>query len=171
MEAHQAPLSLGFSRQEHWSGLPFPSPGDLPNSREYQNAPRKGAFCSSRFYKHSLPLKTHETLKFLRIKPCLLLWWLRGNPGLQIRTVNTPREGRPQTSAISGSGAYLSLGGKEKRWIKGIRYKLWKEHAIWSGKLILLKWTQANNLTFSIFSNSKMKIVIPTSHDKIGYYL
>ena len=28
--AHQAPLSLGFSRQEHWSGLPFPSPGDLP---------------------------------------------------------------------------------------------------------------------------------------------
>ena len=25
-EAHQAPPSLGFSRQEHWSGLPFPSP-------------------------------------------------------------------------------------------------------------------------------------------------
>ena len=30
-EAHQAPLSMGFSRQEYWSGLPFPSPGDLPN--------------------------------------------------------------------------------------------------------------------------------------------
>ena len=29
--AHQGPLSLGFSRQEHWSGLPVPSPGDLPN--------------------------------------------------------------------------------------------------------------------------------------------
>ena len=29
--AHQAPPSLGFSRQEYWSGLPFPSPGDLPN--------------------------------------------------------------------------------------------------------------------------------------------
>ena len=28
--AHQAPPSMGFSRQEHWSGLPFPSPGDLP---------------------------------------------------------------------------------------------------------------------------------------------
>ena len=27
----QAPLSLGFSRPEYWSGLPFPSPGDLPN--------------------------------------------------------------------------------------------------------------------------------------------
>ena len=29
--AHQAPPSIGFSRQEYWSGLPFPSPGDLPN--------------------------------------------------------------------------------------------------------------------------------------------
>ena len=29
--ASQAPPSLGFSRQEYWSGLPFPSPGDLPN--------------------------------------------------------------------------------------------------------------------------------------------
>ena len=28
---HQAPPSMGFSRQEYWSGLPFPSPGDLPN--------------------------------------------------------------------------------------------------------------------------------------------
>ena len=28
--AHQAPLSMGFSRQEYWSGLPFPSPGQLP---------------------------------------------------------------------------------------------------------------------------------------------
>ena len=30
--ASQAPLSLGFSRQEYWSGLPLPSPGDLPTS-------------------------------------------------------------------------------------------------------------------------------------------
>ena len=29
--ALQAPLSMGFSRQKYWSGLPFPSPGDLPN--------------------------------------------------------------------------------------------------------------------------------------------
>ena len=31
--AYQAPLSMGFSRQECWSGLPFPSPGDFPNPR------------------------------------------------------------------------------------------------------------------------------------------
>ena len=29
--AHQAPLSMEFSRQEYWSGLPGPPPGDLPN--------------------------------------------------------------------------------------------------------------------------------------------
>ena len=29
--AHQAPLSMGFSKQEYWSGLPFPSLGDLPD--------------------------------------------------------------------------------------------------------------------------------------------
>ena len=30
--AHQAPQSIGFSRQEYWTGLPFPTPGDHPNS-------------------------------------------------------------------------------------------------------------------------------------------
>ena len=29
--AHHAPLSVGFLRQEYWSGLPFPSPGNLPD--------------------------------------------------------------------------------------------------------------------------------------------
>ena len=31
LQPHQAPLSIGFTRQEYWSGLPFPSPGDLPD--------------------------------------------------------------------------------------------------------------------------------------------
>ena len=30
--AHQAPLTMGFSRQEYWSGLTFPPPGDLPSA-------------------------------------------------------------------------------------------------------------------------------------------
>ena len=29
--AYQTPLSMGFLRQEYWNGLPFPSPGDLPD--------------------------------------------------------------------------------------------------------------------------------------------
>ena len=37
--AHQAPLSMGFSRQEYWSGLPFISPGDLPDPRIKPRSP------------------------------------------------------------------------------------------------------------------------------------
>ena len=37
--AYQAPLSMGFSSQEYWSGLPFPSPGDGPNPRIEPGSP------------------------------------------------------------------------------------------------------------------------------------
>ena len=37
--ACQAPLSMGFPRQEYWSGLPFPSPGDLPDKGQWSNPP------------------------------------------------------------------------------------------------------------------------------------
>ena len=36
---HQAPPSMGFPRQEYWSGLPFPSPGDLPDPRIEPGSP------------------------------------------------------------------------------------------------------------------------------------
>ena len=37
--ARQAPLSMGFSRQAYWSGLPFPSPEDLPNPEIESRSP------------------------------------------------------------------------------------------------------------------------------------
>ena len=37
--AHQALLSTGFPRQEYWSGVPFPSPGDLPDPEIEPKAP------------------------------------------------------------------------------------------------------------------------------------
>ena len=37
--AHQTPLSMGFLRQEYWSGLPFPSPGDLPDPGSKPTSP------------------------------------------------------------------------------------------------------------------------------------
>ena len=36
---YQASLSMGFSKQEYWSGLPFPSPGDLPDPRIEPGSP------------------------------------------------------------------------------------------------------------------------------------
>ena len=39
--ARQAPLSMGFSKQEYWSGLPFPSPGDLPDQGSNPGLPHQ----------------------------------------------------------------------------------------------------------------------------------
>ena len=41
--AHQTPPTIGFSRQEYWSGLPFPSPGDLPDLGIEPRSPALGA--------------------------------------------------------------------------------------------------------------------------------
>ena len=43
--ACQAPLSMGFSRQEYWSGLPFPSPGDPPDPGTEPRSPALQADC------------------------------------------------------------------------------------------------------------------------------
>ena len=44
--ARQAPLSMGFSRQEYWSGLPCPPPGDLPHLGIEPRSPALQADCS-----------------------------------------------------------------------------------------------------------------------------
>ena len=52
---HKAPLSMGFFRQEYWSGLPFPPPGDLSNSRIEPESPVapgslfKKVYCTAKF--------------------------------------------------------------------------------------------------------------------------
>ena len=48
--ALQAPFSMGFSKQEYWSGLPFPSPGDLPNPRIESGSPTLQADSVPCFY-------------------------------------------------------------------------------------------------------------------------
>ena len=78
--AHQAPLSMGFSRQEYWSGLPCPPPGDLPEpgitflpkpSAALQSdalclTPREAAFTQT------------ETFNTVRgsAENCLCTWWV-----------------------------------------------------------------------------------------------
>ena len=52
--AHQAPLSMGFSRQEHWSGFPCPPPGDLPSPGIERTSPA--------WQMDSLPLEPPEKL-------------------------------------------------------------------------------------------------------------
>ena len=48
-EAHQAPLSMEFSRQEYWNGLPFPTPGDLPDPGVEPESPASPAWIGGFF--------------------------------------------------------------------------------------------------------------------------
>ena len=54
--AHQAPRSMGFPRQEYWSGLPFPIPGDLPNPGIKPESPASSAL-AGRFFTTEPPGK------------------------------------------------------------------------------------------------------------------
>ena len=56
MVAHQAPLSMGFPRQENWSGLPFPSPGYLPDPGSEPRSPALPELASGFFYHLERPL-------------------------------------------------------------------------------------------------------------------
>ena len=53
---YQAPKSMGFSRQEYWSGLPFPSPGDLPDPGIELGSPALGAQSLSHWTKREVPV-------------------------------------------------------------------------------------------------------------------
>ena len=83
--AHQAPLSMGFPRQEHWSGLPFPSPGDLPDPgiKPVSLALAGGFFITEPPGKPEFPVRS-AVFHFIRdakkrtlnttLKKCLHLW-------------------------------------------------------------------------------------------------
>ena len=67
--AHQAPLSMEFSRQEYWSGLRFPSPGDLPNPG-MSPALAGGFFTTARPGKPRVSVELCFTLRFT-----IKNWW------------------------------------------------------------------------------------------------
>jgi len=69
--AYQGPLSVGFSRQEYWSGLPFPSPGDLPNPGIELGSPalQEGALLSEP------PRKPFLKDPQIKLQHAMLLWF------------------------------------------------------------------------------------------------
>ena len=87
--ACQAPPSMEFSRQEYWSGLPFPSPGDLPDSGIF---PTQGL-------NPGLP-RCKQTLYHLRcsVDQALRLKWRRGVLGQPRLT--------EETFSLAGDGVY-----------------------------------------------------------------
>ena len=63
--AHQASLSMGFPKQEHWSGLPFPSPGDLTDPGIEPASPA----LAGRFFPTEAPGKPAPFFRLLKIYP------------------------------------------------------------------------------------------------------
>ena len=68
-QVHKTPLSMGFPRQEHWSGLPFPSPGDLPDPGIKPTSPALG----SGFFTAKPPRKPPRIKCCSVAKSCLAL--------------------------------------------------------------------------------------------------
>ena len=67
--AHQAPLSMGFSRKEYWSELPFPSPGDLPEPGIEARSPSSSCFGRWILY-HSVQFSCSVVSDSLRPMDC-----------------------------------------------------------------------------------------------------
>ena len=63
--AHQAFLSMGFPRQEYWSGLPFPPPGNLPNPGVEPKSPA----LAGRFFTTEPPGKTLVEWSLVMLSP------------------------------------------------------------------------------------------------------
>ena len=67
--ACQALLSMGFSKQEHWSGLPCPSPGDLPDPRIEPVSPASPALAAE-FLTTEPPGKPQPRVPEYKVTPC-----------------------------------------------------------------------------------------------------
>ena len=75
--AHQAPLSMVFFRQEYWNGLPFPTPGDLPDTG-IESLPFKSPALAGKFFTTSAAWEAHMPLKEIN----LWVWnWAQGGRG------------------------------------------------------------------------------------------
>ena len=89
--AYQAPQSMEFSRQEYWSGLPFPSPGDLPDPGIEPKSP-------------TLQARTHR--RRTRLESKLATQQSRGQHSVgghprEVRSTVTPSEGKESDSIDS----------------------------------------------------------------------
>ena len=98
----QAPLSMGFSRQEYWSGLPFPPPGDLPDPRIEPKSLISPASAAG-FFTTSTDWEAHSLLQAIFLNQ-------GSNSGLlhcRFFTVRTTREKAKPAALISPLDALL----------------------------------------------------------------
>ena len=132
---HQAPLSVGFFRQEYWNRLPFPPPGDLPDPRDWTCV-----FCIGEWirelsgtplpawsYLETLPNTPPPKRRILSQGPPFLVQLLS-----HIRLFCSPMDYSPPSSSVHGS--YPTAGSEllhKDRWRQDI-----SRSALWSDKIL-----------------------------------
>ena len=97
--AHQAPLSMGFSRQEYWSGLPFPSPGIFPTQESNPGLLQSYGFSSSQVWMWELDYKESWVLKN----------WCFWTVVLE-KTLESLRQQGDPTSQFKGNQSWIFIG-------------------------------------------------------------
>ena len=97
--AHQAPLSMGFSRQEYWNGLPCPLPGDLPNPGIKPRSPalQANSWCRK--------LNAVSPKSILNLNPCVMVFesgalgrWLGHEGGALMNEISALKKGTSESS-------------------------------------------------------------------------
>ena len=111
--AHQAPLSMGFSRQEYWSGVPFPSPGGLldPGIKHAPPALAGGSLLSHK----GTPHNHEESLNWIH-KPTVM-----------------GRAGRVVKRYIKNDKCYKSFKALNCKCPDWRRRAGWRRHSVWTG--------------------------------------
>ena len=115
MVACQVTLSMGFSRQEYWSNLPFPSPGYFPNQElNLRHLPllywQSSSFTSVPAGKPKYFVKANRILSLVRcrlwiLQARILEWIAISDPGIE-----------PQSPALQADSLPLELPGKPAKW-------------------------------------------------------
>ena len=150
--AHQDHLSIEFSRQVYWSGLPFPSPGDLPGSgiepASLVSPVLAGGFFTSEPPGKNLPANIGDTrdagseiMNIIQMwnKNILPVWQIC--PGLQSYSgLETSPDSRSVHLGACPQGSQEGEGWSQKgrrrcRWGCGLSWRLWRQSAlIWALK-------------------------------------
>ena len=129
--ACQAPLPMGFSRQEYWSGLPFPSPGDLPDAGIEPKSLLSSAL-AGRFSKIS-PANAGD------IRDAGLIPGLGKSPGegngnpLQYSCLENPIDRGAWQAIVHGVA-------KSWTWLKQVSTYVWTWARQWTSRCMLSPW-------------------------------
>ena len=112
--AHQAPLSMGFSRQEYWSGLPCPLPGYLHDPGIEPTFPISPALAGRSF---TTSATWEAPIQRTGIKP--------GSSALQLDLSHLSYQGSPYRGEIGGFQRWKVEGGRNVcRWAEGTNFQL-----------------------------------------------